>query len=473
MKLLTVILFVVLASIQLASAEVVLMTEKNFNVILDNSELTLVKFFAPWCGHCQKLAPEYEAAAVTLKGKAVLGEVDCTQDKKICEDHGIAGFPTLILFRYSEEMTKYSGPRNAKGLVSFVETFRRPAVQSVASAKDLKRIQDEIDIVALLVASSADAPIATEFNRLADKHRVFFGFVLATDRSVYPEAPLDNIIVLRKGESETYEGDGSHESYDAFFKLARVPYVGEISQATISAYNDILSKDTDSLPFGWLLIKKEDPELVESLRSLAMTRRRQLIMVWVNIQKFPAIAGHVGVAADAEMPAFSVKLKDAQFVFPADKPLNAENLGEFIEQSLSGSVQKTVRSAPTPEQETVKGLTTLTANTIDKYLSKTDMLILFYAPWCGHCKKFKPTFSEFAEKYGSSSLVIAEFDAVANDVDSSLFTVDGFPTLYFVPAGGVPVLYSGDRTMESLLRFVDSHKTSGSENAQANEAADL
>lgn len=445
--------------VQWASADVVLLTTKNYDVMLENSELTLVKFYAPWCTHCQKLAPEYEAAAVTLKGKAILGEVDCTIDKELCEDKGITGFPTLLLFRHKELVTKFSGPRNAQGLVNFVESFRLPAVSTVSSEKELKDLQEKGKPVALLVASSSEATIVPEFNRLADKHRVSFTFAFTTDKSVYPDAPLDQIIVLRPDESEAYAGDGSETSIEDFLKIARVPFVGEISQATIASYNDIFNSEKKSLPMGWILVDGQAPELIKSLVDVAKARRQQALLIWTDAKKYPSVVTHVGVDPNASLPAFSLKTSTAQFVFPADKPLTAESLGEFIDLSLSGSINKTVRSEPPPAEATVNGLTTLTGSTIDNYLHKTNMLILFYAPWCGHCKNFKPLFAEFAGKEASSDLVIAEFNAVANDFDNSMFVVEGFPTLYFVPVEGLPILYSGDRSYESLQRFVAEHRS--------------
>lgn len=446
--------------VQLASADVVLLSDKNYDMMLENSDLTLVKFYAPWCTHCQKLAPEYEAAAVTLKGKAVLGEVDCTIDKELCEDKGISGFPTIILFRHKEIITKFSGPRTAQGLVNFVESFRRPAVQTIASEKELKDIQEKGEPIALLVASSSEATIVPQFNSLADKHRMLFTFVFTIEKSVYPDAPLDQIVVLRPDESEVYEGDGSVESIESFLKVARVPFVGEISQTTITSYNEIFNSEKKNLPMGWIIVDTQAPELVKSLADVAKARRQKVLLVWTDGNKYPAVVSHVGIDANASLPAFSLKTPSAQFVFPADKPLNAESLGEFIDLSLSGQVNKSVRTEPPPAEATVNGLTTLTGSTINSYLQKTDMLILFYAPWCGHCKSFKPLFAEFAGKEASSNLVIAEFNAVANDYDTSLFVVEGFPTLYFVPVEGLPILYSGDRTFESLQRFVATHRSS-------------
>lgn len=75
--------------------------------------------FAPWCGHCKALAPEYEAAATTLKEKDIaLAKVDCTEETELCQSYGVEGYPTLKVFRGPDNITPYSGQRKADAYVS-------------------------------------------------------------------------------------------------------------------------------------------------------------------------------------------------------------------------------------------------------------------------------------------------------------------------------------------------------------------
>lgn len=72
--------------------------------------------FAPWCGHCKALAPEYEEAATTLKEKNIaLAKVDCTEETQLCQDQGVEGYPTLKVFRKGqyENPATYPGQRKA------------------------------------------------------------------------------------------------------------------------------------------------------------------------------------------------------------------------------------------------------------------------------------------------------------------------------------------------------------------------
>lgn len=70
--------------------------------------------FAPWCGHCKALAPEYEEAATSLKEKDIkLAKIDCTEEADLCKEYGVEGYPTLKVFRGLDSISPYSGQRKA------------------------------------------------------------------------------------------------------------------------------------------------------------------------------------------------------------------------------------------------------------------------------------------------------------------------------------------------------------------------
>ncbi|CAN1240417.1 Protein disulfide isomerase-like 1-2 [Linum grandiflorum] len=87
------------------------------------------------------------------------------------------------------------------------------------------------------------------------------------------------------------------------------------------------------------------------------------------------------------------------------------------------------------------------------------VLVEFYAPWCGHCKKLAPILDEVAVSYeNDAGVLIAKLDATANDIPSGKFEVQGYPTVYFRSASGNLVSYEGDRTKEDIIDFIEKNR---------------
>lgn len=81
----------------------------------------LIKFYAPWCGHCKRLSPIWDRLSIALKAveDVSIAKVDCTVHRRICTRFGVGGFPTL-LFLKDGEYWKYAQARTMDAFEAFV-----------------------------------------------------------------------------------------------------------------------------------------------------------------------------------------------------------------------------------------------------------------------------------------------------------------------------------------------------------------
>ena len=110
---------------------------------------------------------------------------------------------------------------------------------------------------------------------------------------------------------------------------------------------------------------------------------------------------------------------------------------------------------PLPDNEG-KGVKVAVAKNFDELVTKStkDVLVEFYAPWCGHCKKLTPIYDELGEKMMDEDVEIVKMDATANDVPPQ-FNVRGFPTLYWLPKGSKqPKSYEGGRELDDFIKYI-------------------
>ncbi|CAD2218125.1 protein disulfide-isomerase A6 [Angomonas deanei] len=468
-----------LASLLLAAGcqgKVASLNEADFETGIKKTEYTLVKFFAPWCGHCKKLAPEFEKASDALGDKATLAEVDCTQNEKLCGKFDVKGYPTLILFKNGEKHLDFDGGRTAPEIISYVKSQYEPAVSVSKTQADVdKLVKEGLPVVVIKTASETSQTFKT-LEPIAKTRRLSNAFTLVSDAAVVKASPMESITFLANGESAVLEiKDGvSEKDINKFLDLNSVPLFGTITPENFKNY---MAAGEHGYAIGFLFTKdeKESPETKAAAAVAKQYRDNKVILVTVNGALYGAFGDQLG--APKEYPSLVIDKSRTKFLFPPAQKMTEEELKSFLDQFTNGKLAPHLKSEAIPEKETVDGLTTLVGKSFESHLNKgKDMFVLFYAPWCGHCKKLHPDYEKMAKELEKEDVVIAKIDATANDVDPSKYKVQGFPTIFFIPSGGAPVSYNGDRSIDDMKKFIKEHsskKGGDAKKADAGDNADL
>lgn len=103
---------------------VIILDDDNFDKkVLKSKDMWMITFYAPWCGHCKRLLPRWNAAATKLKGKVNIAKIDATANKKMSNRYGITGFPTIIVYssgkKQEKEYEHYEGSRKRDDIVKY------------------------------------------------------------------------------------------------------------------------------------------------------------------------------------------------------------------------------------------------------------------------------------------------------------------------------------------------------------------
>jgi len=145
------------------------------------------------------------------------------------------------------------------------------------------------------------------------------------------------------------------------------------------------------------------------------------------------------------------------YKYECEDGLSAKILENVVKKFEDGKLERHLKSAKPPKKNggPVKVVVGSTFNKIVMN-KKDDVLIEFYAPWCGHCKNLEPIYKKLGKKVEKEhkNLVIAKFDAIANDVPNDDFEVSGFPTLYWVTKENEIVKYEGGRELKDFTKFI-------------------
>ena len=209
------------------------------------------------------------------------------------------------------------------------------------------------------------------------------------------------------------------------------------------------SKDSDK----WEEYKKLMTTISEKING-------KLKVVQTDIKEGMAsrLAEYIGVK-ESDLP--SVRIADTRVdlkKYNMEGEINEKNILQFIEDWENNKLKPHLKSAEEPKENNGDVLVVV-GKTYEREVinNRKDVMLLFYAPWCGHCKALHPKYEEVAKKLKEKNpkLVMAKIDATENEVEN--INISGFPTIKFYAGdrkGKMPIDYDGDRTVEDIIKFI-------------------
>lgn len=465
-------LFSVLAGVALLSvafaadeaSDVIKLTKDNFDDVIAKEKLVLVKFFAPWCGHCQAMAEDFKSAATELKGQAVLGDVDATVEEELAKKYNIDGFPTLKVFADGEELTDYNGGRDKESMIKFIHRATLPSYVEIADKDAYKKFVADNKGKNLLVAADLDDATMATFKKATFSLRDVMPD--AIEFAYGASASSIEIDGIAKGEIYLLrlESDGSHRAMkfdsagehpiEKFVKTAALPVFQEFTQENAELYTEL------SIPLVVGFYKDCEGDECKALEKVARAKADsgKLAFAWVNSVTLESFQEYVGLK-DAKVPICAYAFEsDARYILPEGFEFSEEGLTAWVDDLIAGKLKAARKSQPIPEEQDEPVFQVVGDSWADEVeKSGKDVFIAQVAEWCGHCAALKPIMKKVAEelkKAGIDHVRIAQMDATENDAPDD-YKAKGFPTVYYFKAGsGKGVSYEGERTSKGIIDWL-------------------
>eukprot|EP01001_Neometanema_parovale_P009120 NODE_5369_length_952_cov_121.188179_g5153_i0.p1 GENE.NODE_5369_length_952_cov_121.188179_g5153_i0~~NODE_5369_length_952_cov_121.188179_g5153_i0.p1 ORF type:complete len:273 (-),score=53.33 NODE_5369_length_952_cov_121.188179_g5153_i0:73-891(-) len=120
---------------------VVILDDSNYNRWIKAQDLALIKFYAPWCGHCKQLAPEWDSAASTLASSNLpvkLAKVDGDKNPDAAQANKVSGFPTIVAYKKGKRFEVYEAGRTAEAIVAYAQKLAAGVEEVVEKKKPQK-----------------------------------------------------------------------------------------------------------------------------------------------------------------------------------------------------------------------------------------------------------------------------------------------------------------------------------------------
>ena len=439
--------------------DLVIMTDSNYDEIIEKYEYLLVLFYGPGCKHCKKFYSEYEKAAHTLmKEKLFLSVVDISKEKNLSETFRIRELPTIRLLS-NKTFYDYTGGSTKDEIINWMrKKTNGTAVNILKSVEAVEKFQKENSVV--LIYFGSDKNDTELFTKEARKNEnLSFGIVESKD-VINKYAKEGSMLFIKKEDELKIElTEINEKNIEELISKYSLPKIFDFNEKTAQI---IFGKSLPSLfLFGnkKLLNRWEDHEKLMKYLTRTVNTTLKLVLANVKDKISKKLFDFIGLE-EADIPSIVIiDARDGFKKFKMEGEVNDVNTIEFIKKWESNNLKQYLRTAVEPANNDGP-VKILVGSSYEREVinNDKDVLVLFHFPGCNHCKELFPAFEEVAKKLKDKNpkLLIGTFNVNENEIDL-LKNIYEFPSIRFYPGNKKneePLDYYGSREVQFIIEYI-------------------
>uniref|UniRef100_A0A665W6Z8 Protein disulfide-isomerase n=1 Tax=Echeneis naucrates TaxID=173247 RepID=A0A665W6Z8_ECHNA len=382
--------------------DVMVLHINNFDRALSENQYLLVEFYAPWCGHCKQLEPQYAEAAGKLKAEELairLAKVDATEERELSDEFDVGGFPTLILFINGQrkQPITYTGKRSADGIIKWMKRRTGPGAEVLESTKSAAQFIDAHNITVVGFFDTLESEAAKVFKEVAfDVTDTEFGVTTTPEVFQKYEVKTNSVVLFKKFDDGRADFVLSEE--EKLDKRNLTSFIQENSMELIIRF----SKENADKIFSSKIH-------LHSLLFINSTVEREKAFVeksWAVAKEFKGkvtvrylkhnLTSSCSVCVCVPCPdVIHCNRRDGR---PASRDLTEDSLRQMCQEVFTGTAKPYYRTEEIPEDWNKGPVKVLVGKNFESVaLDPTkNVFVEFYAPWCGHCKELAPIWDQLA-----------------------------------------------------------------------------
>lgn len=433
---------------------VLILNSNNFDEALESYTYLLVKFYAPWCGHCKSLAPVFTSAAASLSkinSQVRLAKVQVEHSEDLASRYKISSIPSLKFFK-KQEVINYNEGRSAQDIIDWV-LDNLHTVTHFETLNDLKTYEKSKKSFILYLGQSSN-PSLKSFEKASSSFQLF-PFVSCSDPAALSEYKVESgsIILLKKFDDKRvdFTGEATQEALVSFVNRNRFPWVmkfdDEATRLVFSGARSALVLFTDKYPIFQDMFEK-----------IASEVKGEFLLAYANLNSdsFAYLEERLGVNA-TEMPVVMIlDTREKLVKFKLELVATPENVKGFVEKWKKGLLKPFYMSEGTPEITHDNDVRKIVANEWELIVMNPlkHVFVLYYLANSTASQTFLKEYEKVASKYRKERHIeICKINMISNELPGFDLSM---PALLWYPAKNkTPIQYEGGLMDDDLIEFIE------------------